>query len=85
MQLFDTVELLYEDVSVYTPDGVSWYDHFKSFFQFQSWNDRTEKAWLFRFGKHRLTIVKEKPDAIAEVHAEARQQSNKNNKLDKAA
>jgi len=85
MQLFNTVELLYEDVSVYTPDGVSWYDHFKIFFQFQSWNDRTEKAWLFRFGKHRLTIVKEKPDAIAEVHAEARQQSNKNNKLDKAA
>ena len=83
MQSFDTVEILYEDVSFYTPEGVSWHDHFRSFFQFQSWNDRTEKAWLFRLGKHRLSIVKEKPDAIAEVLKEAKKDIN--NKLDKAA
>jgi hypothetical protein len=77
MQLFNNVELLYEDVSMYAPEGVNWHDHFKSFFQFQSWNDRTEKAWLFRMGKHRLTIVKEKPDAIAKVLIKAQQQADK--------
>ena len=84
MQLFNTVDIVLEDVSYYTPTGTNWYSHFRSFFQFQTWNDRTERAWLFLVGKYRLHIVKEKPAAIAEVLKEAQEQAN-NQKLDKIA
>lgn len=84
MQLTKTVTLVLEDVSNYTPTGTDWYNHFRGLFQFQSWNDRTEKAWLLRVGKYRLNIVKEKPAAIAEVLEEAQERAN-NAKLDKIA
>ena len=85
MQLFNTVEIVLEDVSYYTPDGMSWQNHFRKFFQFQTWNDRTEQAWLLRVGKYRLHIVKEKPAAIAEVQKENAQQQQADDKLDKVA
>jgi len=74
-------ELVLEDVSNYCPSGLTWRDHFNKFFQFQTWNDRTEKAWLLRAGKFRLMLVKEKPEAIAQLQAEAK----KSQKLDKVA
>jgi hypothetical protein len=78
---YKNFELVLEDVSNYCPSGLTWKDHFKKVFGYQTWNDRTETAWLFRAGKFRLMLVKEKPEAIAQLQAEAK----KSQELDKVA
>ena len=75
---FKNYDITLEDVSNYAPSGVNWRNHFKGFFQYQTWDDLTETAWVFRFGKRRIMLVKEKPGATTAVEA-------KKAKLDKAA
>lgn len=77
--LLGQYDILVEDVSMYCPSGVTWKDHYKKFFQYQMWDDVTETVRLFRFGKYRINIVREKPDAIALLRKQEEA------KLDKAA
>jgi len=69
-------DITLEDVSNYAPSGVNWRDHYNGFFQYQTWNNSAEQAWVFRIGKHRLMLVKEKPSLI-DVNQEAKSDFDK--------